>query len=220
MIAAVGLREWVAMLSGAVAEVKATHAWLSELDSTCGDGDHGTTMLRAANLLDKCLAQSSGRTMQAFLSDVAWALMGLDGGATGPLLGSFFLGVSETVGSNNQLDACSLAAAFEGGLTALMRQSHARVGDKSMLDALVPALTSMRQAANAGESLESALQAAAVAAEEGAAGTKNFVAKIGRARYLGERTLGTRDPGATSVSLLFKGFHKGIETLGPEEPHP
>lgn len=216
MISAVGVREWTAMLTGAVAEVKAAHAWLSELDSACGDGDHGTTMLRAANLVEKCVAQSSGKNLQTLLSNVSWALMGLDGGATGPLLGSFFLGISDAVGSSADLDARSLAVVFESGLAALKRQSRAQMGDKSMLDALEPAVTSLRQAADGGESVQNALQAAAVAAQEGAASTKNFVAKIGRARYLGEKTLGVPDPGATSVSLLFKGFCKGIETLGAE----
>lgn len=215
MIATVGLREWKAMLSGASAEVKAAHQWLSQLDSICGDGDHGTTMLRASNLLEKCVVHSSGESLQTFLNEVAWALMGLDGGATGPLLGSFFLSISETVGSRNDLDADSLAACFEGGLTALTRQSRAQVGDKSMLDALVPAVKALRHSADEGQPIPDALRAAAVAAEEGAASTKDLVAKIGRARYLGEKTLGTQDPGATSVSLLFRGFHQGIESLVP-----
>ena len=201
------------MLSGAIAEVRAAHNWLSELDSTCGDGDHGTTMLRAANLLAKCVAQSSGKSLEALLGDVAWTLMGLDGGATGPLLGSFFLGISETVGSRNELDTRSLAEVFEGGLASLMRQSRAQVGDKTMLDSLVPAIKALRQTADESQPLQNALRAAAVAAQEGAASTKDLVAKVGRARYLGEKTLGAQDPGATSVSLLFKGFHEGIETL-------
>ena len=203
------------MLSGAIAQVKEAHARLSALDSTCGDGDHGTTMLRAANLLDKCVAHSSGQDLQAFLNDVAWALMGLDGGATGPLLGSFFLGMSEAVGSRAELDVKALAECFEGGLAALSRQSRARVGDKSMLDALVPAIEALRASANDGHAPQDALRAAAQAAEEGAAKTKDMVAKVGRAKYLGVKTLGTQDPGATSVSLLFRGFCQGMETLRP-----
>lgn len=206
------------MLSGAITEVKAAHRQLSELDSICGDGDHGTTMLRAVNLLEKCIAQSSGKSVQTLLSDVAWALMGLDGGATGPLLGSFFLGIAETVGSQNDLDTISLAESFEGGLAALTRQSRAQVGDKSMFDALVPGIQSMRHSAEEGRSLADTLRTAATAAEKGAASTKNLVAKIGRAKYLGEKTLGTQDPGATSVSLLFKGFYEGIEALKPHDP--
>jgi dihydroxyacetone kinase-like protein len=215
MISTIGLREWRAMLSGAIAEVRAAHKWLSELDSACGDGDHGTTMLRAANLIEKCVAQSSDKSLEGLLNDVAWALMGLDGGATGPLLGSFFLGVSETVGSRNELDARALAEVFEAGLAALLPQSRAQVGDKTVLDALVPAIQAMHRAADESQPLQNALRAAAVAAQEGAARTKDLVAKVGRAKYLGEKTLGAQDPGATSVSLLFKGFHEAIKTLEP-----
>jgi len=213
MTSTVGLREWEAMLSGAIAEVRAAHPWLSELDSTCGDGDHGTTMLRAADRLEKCVEQSSGKSVEALLGDVAWTLMGLDGGATGPLLGSFFLGVSESVGARDELDTSSLAEVFEAGLAAMARQSRAQVGDKTMLDALVPAIRALRQGASEGRPPEHVLRSAALAAQEGAASTKALVARVGRAKYLGEKTLGAQDPGATSVSLLFKGFHKGIETL-------
>jgi len=215
MMSTVGLEDWMAMLSGAVAEVKAAHQQLSELDSICGDGDHGTTMLRAANLLEKCISQASGKALQTFLGDVAWALMGLDGGATGPLLGSLFLGISETVGSQNELDANSLATAWEGGLAALTRQTRAQAGDKSMLDALLPAITALRRSADHGETLPEVLRAAALAAQQGAASTKHLVAKIGRAKYLGEKTLGTQDPGATTVALLFKGFCRAIDTRQP-----
>ena len=215
MISAVGVREWTAMLTGAVAEVRAAHAWLSELDSACGDGDHGTTMLRAANLVEKCVAQSSGKNLQTLLSNVTWALMGLDGGATGPLLGSFFLGISDAVGSSVDLDARSLAVVFEGGLAALKRQSRAQMGDKSMLDALEPAVRPS-PGGRWGRVRSKRLASRRRGGQEAVASTKNFVAKIGRARYLGEKTLGVPDPGATSVSLLFKGFCKGIETLGAE----
>ena len=209
----IGEAEWAAMLCGAIAEVKAGHQRLSALDSTCGDGDHGTTMVRAANLLEKCVGESSCKSLQNFLNDVAWALLGLDGGATGPLLGSFFLGISEAVELRTELDAQSLAMCFEEGLNALARQSRAQVGDKSMLDALVPATQALRRAADEGQPLEDVLRAAADAAEEGAASTADLVAKVGRAKYLGSKTIGTPDPGATSVSLLFRGLYKGFETL-------
>lgn len=211
----IGVQEWMALLSGAIAEIKGAHQRLSELDSACGDGDHGTTMLRAANLLEKCIAEGAGKDMQSFLNDAAWALLGLDGGATGSLLGSFFLGIAEAVESRTELDARSLAQCLAGGLSALMRQSRAQVGDKSMLDALAPAIAAIRRAADDGQPLPDALRAAAVAAEQGAASTKDLVAKVGRAKYLGTKTLGTPDPGATSVALLFRGFYKGFEALRP-----
>jgi dihydroxyacetone kinase-like protein len=213
MISSIGLREWRAMLTGAAYELRSAYAWLSELDSICGDGDHGVTMLRVANLFEQCVAQGSGKSPEGLLSDVALALIGLDSGATGPLLGSFFLGMAEATGPKNELDARSLAESFEAGLTAASRQSGAHVGDKSLLDALVPAVEAMRRAADEDRPLERILLAASRAAQEGAVRTKNLVARTGRARYLGERTLGIQDPGATSLSLIFKGFHAGIATL-------
>jgi dihydroxyacetone kinase-like protein len=213
MVSTIGFREWTAMMAGAIAQVKSAHPFLSELDSACGDGDHGTTMLRAATRLEKCLAQNQSENMQSLLTDIAWALMGLDGGATGPLLGSFFLGVSEAVGLRNALDAQSLAEVFEAGLAALQKQSKAQVGDKTVFDAFVPAVKAMRQAADRGLPALEMLRAGAIAAQEGAARTKDFVARIGRARYLGEKTLGIQDPGATSVSLLFKGFNEGLQKM-------
>jgi phosphoenolpyruvate---glycerone phosphotransferase subunit DhaL len=215
MISTVGLLEWSGMLKGAIAEVKAEHAHLSELDSACGDGDHGTTMLRAANLLDKCIGQTTGKGLEGLLGEVAWTLLGLDGGATGPLLGSFFLGISESLGGRNDLDVHGLADAFEAGMQALIRQSRAQVGDKTMLDALVPAVQAMHRAADDGQTVEDALRGAAVAAQDGAARTKDLVAKRGRAKYLGEKTLGVPDPGATSVSLLFRGFYEGLKKFEP-----
>jgi dihydroxyacetone kinase-like protein len=213
MISSIGLREWRAMLTGAAYELRAASAWLSELDSTCGDGDHGTTMLRVASLFERCVAQSSGGSLEGLLSDVASALIGMNGGATGPLLGGLFLGLTEAVGPKNELDTRSLAESFEAGLTAVSQQSGAQVGDKSLLDALVPAVEAMRRAADEGRPFERSLLAASRAAQEGAARTKDLVARTGRAKYLGEKTLGTQDPGATSLSLIFKGFHAGISTL-------
>jgi phosphoenolpyruvate---glycerone phosphotransferase subunit DhaL len=212
MIAAVGWQEWRAMLTGVVAQIESSHPWLSELDSTCGDGDHGTTMLRAANAIEKCVAKPV-RPVQDLLSDVAWAFMGLDGGATGPLLGSFFLGLSEATGSKDELDAHSLAEAFDAGLATLAQQTRAQVGDKTMMDAFLPAIQAMRQAAQTSQDIGQMLSAAATAASEGAASTKNYVAKAGRAKYLGEKTLGTQDPGATSVSLLFRGLCEGLRQV-------
>jgi phosphoenolpyruvate---glycerone phosphotransferase subunit DhaL len=212
MVATAGWQEWRAMLTGVIAELESAHAWLSELDSTCGDGDHGTTMLRAANAIEKCVAKPV-RPVKDLLRDVAWAFMGLDGGATGPLLGSFFLGLSEATGSKAEFDATSLAEAFDAGLGTLARQTRAQVGDKTMMDAFLPAIQAMRHAAQTSPNIGQVLSAAAAAASEGAASTKNYVAKIGRAKYLGEKTLGTQDPGATSVSLLFKGLCEGLRQM-------
>jgi dihydroxyacetone kinase-like protein len=195
----------VRMLHAAVQQVRDNHQTLSRLDSFGGDGDHGTTMLRAMELLSKTI-DSSPKQLPQLLHDIGWAIMGVDGGATGPLLGTLFMGMADAVAGRKELDAYAAAAMFEAGLAALQKQTKAQVGDKTMMDALVPAVAALRSAAAAGESVAAALQRAAEAAEAGAASTKNLRARFGRAKNLGDRSIGSQDPGATSTSLLFRGF--------------
>ena len=137
---------------------------------------------------------------------MGWAVLGVDGGASGPLLGMFFLGMSEAVGEGAAVDAKGVAAMFEGGLKSLQQQTKAVVGDKTMMDALMPAVTALRGAADGGASVAAAMAKAAEAAEVGAASTKDLQARFGRARNLGERSKGYQDPGATSLSLLLRGM--------------
>jgi len=210
MPATVGYDELVAMLRGAIAEVREHQATLSELDSVGGDGDHGTTMARAMANMEKAIAECSSGHMKDLLFDVGWAIMGVDGGATGPLFGSLFMGMSEAVGDSDALDAQALAAMFEGGLAAVEAQTKARVGDKTMMDALVPAVRALREAADADKEIAECLLAAADAAAQGALSTKDLPTRFGRAKNIGERTIGHQDPGATSVSLIFRGFSEAL----------
>jgi dihydroxyacetone kinase-like protein len=135
--------------------------------------------------------------------------MNCDGGSTGPLLGSFFMGMSEAAPDQPDLDCAALVAIFEGGIRKLAKQSRAIVGDKTMMDAFLPALDALHAATPAG-CIHTALQQAAAAAAAGAEATKQFRAKFGRARNLGDRVIGHTDPGAVSVSLLFKGFSEAL----------
>lgn len=209
----VGYKELVAMLRAAVEQVRANQAMLSQLDSVGGDGDHGTTMARAMALVDQAIAACKKKDLKSVLNDIGWAIMGVDGGATGPLLGSFFLGMSDAVADKRPVDAKGLAALFAAGLEALQKTSKAQVGDKTMMDALVPAVAALRSAADGGSDVAAALAAAASAAEQGALSTRNFPAKFGRARNLGDRTIGHQDPGATSVSLMFRGFAAAVHSV-------
>ncbi len=199
------------MLAGAIAKVRAGSDYLSQLDSAGGDGDHGITMRRAMGEVEKTLAANREASLRELLSQVGWTLLGIDGGATGPLLGSFCMGVSEAVGERQCLDAEGLAAAFEAGVKQVRKQSKAQIGDKTMIDELLPAVEALRAGANAGKDVERSLREAAEAAERGADATKNFVAKFGKARFSGERTLGHPDPGATSMAMMFAGFYDGIK---------
>jgi len=198
------------MMAGAIERVRSGSAFLSELDSACGDGDHGTTMRRAMGLLEKALAEKEEESLRALIDRLAWTLLGVDGGATGPLLGSFFMGMAEAAGGQSELDCAALASVLEAGLASVQRQTKAQVGDKTMIDALVPAVKALRAGADAGKTLANSLRDAAEAARNGAASTKNMIAKFGKARFSGERTLGHQDAGATSVAMIFEGFCEGI----------
>jgi len=210
MSATIGYDEIVRMLRGAAEQVQKNKDTLSKLDSVGGDGDHGTTMARAMGNLEKAIAAAKKRDLKTLLYDIGWAIMGVDGGATGPLFGTLFIGMSDSVPGKGALDAAALAAMFEAGLTALQKQSKAKVGDKTMMDALIPAVAALRTAAASGKDVPASLRAAATAAQQGAETTKNFAAKFGRAKNLGDRTIGHPDPGATSTAFLFRGFAEAV----------
>lgn len=206
---AIGRAELVAMLRGAVEQIRANHEMLSKLDSHGGDGDHGTTMVRAMGIVEKSL-DGDTRELQAFLQEVGWGIMGVDGGATGPLFGALFMGMSESAAGKESLDADGLACVFEAGLASVRKYSKAEVGDKTIIDALVPAVGALRSVADDGGDVGSALRSAADAAEIGAESTKDLQARFGRAKNVGEKSIGQQDPGATSVSLVFRGFVEGV----------
>ena len=200
------------MLRGAAAEVRANHDTLSKLDSVGGDGDHGTTMLRCIEAIEAAIAQAQDRNLAGLLDKAGWAVMGIDGGATGPLFGSFFLGMAEAAEGRDALDAPALAGLFQEGLAAIRRRTRAQPGDKTMIDALAPAVDAVKKAAEAGAPPLDALAAAAKAAETGAIATRAMQARFGRAKNIGQKSLGAEDPGAASVACIFKGFYQGATT--------
>ena len=206
----IGIDDIGRMIRSAADKIRANRDQLSKLDSAIGDGDHGMTITRAMGIAEKVIEESENKDLKGLLKDVGWGVMGVDGGATGPLLGSFLMGLRNGIGEQDMIDCPTLAAMFEAGLAGVRRQSRAQVGDKTMMDALLPAVDAIRQAADAEKSITEALQAAAEAAEKGAVSTKDFRAKFGRAKNLGDRTLGHQDPGATSMALIFQGFFEGL----------
>ena len=207
----IGIEDIGRMIRSAADKIRANRDELSKLDSAIGDGDHGTTIARAMTIAEKHIEESDKQDLKGLLKDVGWAVMGVDGGATGPLLGSFLMGLSNGIEEENEIDGTSMAAMFEAGLAGVRRQSKAQVGDKTMMDALLPAIDAIRQSIDAGKSIPQALQDAAEAAEKGAVSTKEFKARFGRARNLGDRTIGFQDPGATSIALIFDGFSEGVQ---------
>lgn len=205
----IGYPQLCKMLLTAVDRIRENHEMLSRLDGAVGDGDHGTTILRTMEAVAKSVSEDKGSDLKALLSKVAWDVMSCDGGSTGPLLGSFFNGMSEAVAGKSELDQPALVAMFEGGIVKLQKQSRAKVGDKTMMDAFLPALDALK-AADPKVGIQATLQAAAEAAAKGAESTKNYRAKFGRARNLGDRVIGHLDPGSISISLIFKGFSQAL----------
>jgi len=200
----------IGMLRGAAGLVRENHDLLTQYDSAGGDGDHGTTMLAAMQNMEKAIGESSDAAMKDLLQNIGWGVMATDGGATGPLWGTFFTGMSDGV-STETLDGPGIAAALEAGLESIQKQTKARVGDKTMMDALIPAVETARKAADAGQSPADVLAQAAQAAKTGAESTKDLQARFGRAKNVGEKSLGTPDAGATSVSLVFQGLAEGAK---------
>jgi phosphoenolpyruvate---glycerone phosphotransferase subunit DhaL len=201
------------MFENAAALIREQSGALCALDSVAGDGDHGATMLRVVEQLASLPLQHATELGAAF-RDAGWKILGTDGGASSSLLGMFFLGMADVPALGNSLDCLNLAKAFEAGLVAVAKQTSAKPGDKTLMDALAPAIAAVRTAANAGKSVAEGLSDAASAARAGAESTSALTARFGRARLLGEQTRGHRDPGAASIALLFEGFSTAL--LGPK----
>lgn len=190
---------------------------LSRLDSAAGDGDHGTTMLRVAEQFEAAVNDPQSQNPAALLSTCGWKVLSVDGGASSALFGTFFKGMGEGAGEGDP-DCAALAEILGSGLSSILKQTRARTGDKTMIDALEPAVAAVGKTAAAGDPIAVALELAASAAREGADGTKALIARYGRAKFLGERTLGHADAGATSVALIFQGFREGLKA-GRETNH-
>ena len=210
MSAAIGKAEWKNMFARAADCLRSEHVRLTELDSIGGDGDHGTTMLRAAEQMELGMEPLGTESLTGMLKATGWRVLSVDGGASSSLLGTFFTGLADVELAEDAMDCDGLARSLEAGFRAVSRQTKARPGDKTMMDALTPAVAAATAAAGAGKTIPQALDDAAQAARAGAESTRDLVARFGRARSLGERTRGYPDAGATSISLIFKGFKEGV----------
>lgn len=193
------------MTSTALASLKERADEFSALDAETGDGDHGTAIVSAMTAVNR-VAQD-GTELKAMLGDMGFAAMTESCGSTSTLIGALFLGMSDGVESDS-LNAAETAAMFSAGLKKVKQQTKAGIGDKTMMDALVPAVDAM--AANVENGIPAMLQAAAEAAATGANNTREMVAKFGRARNLGERVIGHLDAGAVSTACTFEAFSRGF----------
>ena len=194
--------DWLARFRAAVDENK-DH--LTELDSAIGDADHGANMARGrAAVMVRLEADPPLESVDALLKAVGMTLVSSVGGASGPLYGTFFLRSAGAGVDVTQLDGAGLAAALRAGLDGIVARGRAELGDKTMVDAMGPALAAFDASLAVGGPTAEAAGAAASAAEQGRDATEPLLARKGRASYLGERSIGHIDPGATSTALLFR----------------
>jgi dihydroxyacetone kinase-like protein len=192
---------WIKTFTGTIADNK---AWLTDLDSAIGDADHGINLDRGMQeALAKAETVAPG-DVGAVFKTVGMTLVSTVGGAGGPLYGTLFLQLGVATAGKSEIAAEDWRAALAGAVQGVQARGKAEVGDKTMIDALAPARDALAQALDAGVSFEDALRRSAEAAEEGMRSTIPLVARKGRASYLGERSAGHQDPGATSSYLLLK----------------
>lgn len=194
-----------AMLDNALKQIKAREDEFSKLDAVIGDGDHGTAIVTALSAIHR-IAQN-GTEFKAMLGDMGMGVMLEVSGSTSTLLGAFFLGMSDHA-AGTELDAAGVKAMFAGGLANVRQQTKAQRGDKTMMDALIPAVEAIE--ASTSDDIKEILTAGATAALKGAEDTIPMKANFGRARNYGERSIGYADSGATSWSCMFAAFAEAL----------
>lgn len=195
------LDDWLGRFRDAVVALR---DWLTELDSAIGDADHGANMARGMTAAAEKVRQTAPATADELFKTVGMTLVSTVGGASGPLYGTFFLRLGATLGSVTEVEPTALAAGLRAGLEGIVARGKAEAGDKTMFDAVAPAIDAMDAALAGGASAVEATAAAATAAAAGRDATIELVARKGRASYLGERSAGHMDPGSASATLLFE----------------
>ncbi|MDA8203451.1 MAG: dihydroxyacetone kinase subunit DhaL [Chloroflexi bacterium] len=194
----------VAWINAFAASVRAQKDYLTALDSAIGDADHGINMDRGMQAVIARLPGLPARDIGAAFKSVGMTLVSTVGGASGPLYGTFFLQFGMATVGRDSIGIDDVTEALDAAVAGIQRLGKAAAGDKTMLDALLPARDALHAAAQSGVPLEEAFARTVEAAEQGMVATTPLVARKGRASYLGERSAGHQDPGATSSYLLLK----------------
>jgi len=203
--------DWIRAFAAVVAENK---EYLTELDSAIGDADHGINMNRGMQAVLGKLDSGEEADVGALLKTVGMTLVSKVGGASGPLYGTLFLQMGTSAAGKSELSDEDWAAALAAGVAGVQRRGKAELGDKTMVDALVPAVEAVRSALAGGATLDDALRRSAEAAQAAMTATIPLVARKGRASYLGERSANHQDPGSTSSWLLLR---TAAETLATQD---
>jgi phosphoenolpyruvate---glycerone phosphotransferase subunit DhaL len=193
--------DWIMAFAAAVAE---NREYLTELDSAIGDADHGINMNRGMQAVVGKMDAGDQPDIGALLKTVGMTLVSTVGGAGGPLYGTLFLQMGTSAAGKSELSGDDWAAALAAGVAGVQKRGKAELDDKTMIDALTPAVEAVRSALADGSTLDEALRRSAEAAQKGMTATIPLVARKGRASYLGERSANHQDPGATSSWLLLQ----------------
>ena len=211
MASSISYDEMVAWIHRFADVITERRAELTRLDTAIGDADHGTNMYRGIRAAVERVDTLDGDDISAALKGVGMALVSKVGGAAGPLYGTMFLQMANAAGGGSELDLAGWTQMLEAGLKGVQMRGKAEPGDKTMVDALAPAVEALQRAQEDGAELPAALEQSAQAAREGMEKTVPMVARKGRASYLGERSAGHQDPGATSSYLLLQA---AVDALG------
>lgn len=203
------LRQW---FSAYAERIKSQELYLTELDGAIGDADHGANMRRGTAKICERLAENdfNVENISSLLRAIGMILISSVGGAAGPLYGAFFLRAAQVKQENDSINVNELATMFRAGLEGIQQRGKAQVGDKTMIDALQPAVEALEAAAEQSLSISEALEAARIAAEAGMKKTVEMQANRGRASYLGPRAIGHQDPGATSLYYMIEAAAKTL----------
>ncbi|MCY1713856.1 dihydroxyacetone kinase subunit DhaL [Caproiciproducens galactitolivorans] len=184
--------------------------FLTELDNVIGDGDHGINMARGFKEVEKKLADFSGKDIGSILKAVGMTLVSTVGGASGPLYGTAFMKAGAAVGAKNEMDGGDFLNAMDAAIEGIKMRGKAHEGEKTMLDALIPAYNAIKKTYEENNDFKAAISQGVEAAEKGVEYTKTIIATKGRASYLGERSIGHQDPGATSSCLMLKVIQRSL----------
>jgi len=185
-------------------------SYLTKLDTAIGDADHGNNMKRGFTKVRELLPELEDKDIGAILKTVAMKLISSVGGASGPLYGTFYLQASNKAKGSNELDGNQFGELLQAGLEGIKMRGKASLEDKTIIDALEPAVEAYTNSINDGDSIPDALESAVSAAEKGAEDTIPMIAKKGRASYMGERSKGHKDPGATSMTMILTALRDAV----------
>jgi phosphoenolpyruvate---glycerone phosphotransferase subunit DhaL len=200
----------VRWLESTAAVLNENAGYLTQLDSPIGDADHGTNMDRGFKKVMEKLPTVADKDIGNILKTVGMTLISSVGGASGPLYGTFFMRGGMAVDAKEELDSSDLIGLLQAAVDGVIQRGRAQPGDKTMIDALLPALAALKDGAHAGKDIIDAVADAVSAAEQGMKDTIPLQARKGRASYLGERSIGHQDPGATSSYLILNAL---LDTL-------